>query len=210
MRSSLMHARRPSRTTGSDSKGGTGVVRIRCIPKICFAGCREDETGTGLLARGYDGRGTPKQDIQLAIAFTRSRNGLRPSGVAINACQQEGEGIRWWKTSNPDRYGRAGNLSTVGAKRLYGAHVCLPGHCIVGMECKHRNYLAMSLHGRPDGSGLVDEALCGTEYLLDGRDYGGESEILQSEVPLGTYKPYFSLLTSQKISRVFSILKVLI
>ncbi|GFX29190.1 hypothetical protein TNCV_3217241 [Trichonephila clavipes] len=28
------------------------------------------------------------------------RNDLRPSGVAINACQQEDEAIRWWEWSN--------------------------------------------------------------------------------------------------------------
>ncbi|GFW06384.1 hypothetical protein TNCV_4774181 [Trichonephila clavipes] len=71
------------------------------------SGFREDETGTGLsLVRGYDGRYTeslyPFSNEAFCHGFSgdiTDRNDLRPSGVAINACQQKGEAIRWWEWS---------------------------------------------------------------------------------------------------------------
>ncbi|GFT96823.1 hypothetical protein TNCV_2123071 [Trichonephila clavipes] len=59
------------------------------------------------LVRGYDGRYTetryPFSNEAFCHGFSGDityRNDLRPSGAALNACQQEGEAIRWWEWSN--------------------------------------------------------------------------------------------------------------
>ncbi|GFW18906.1 hypothetical protein TNCV_5133591 [Trichonephila clavipes] len=59
------------------------------------------------LVCGYDGRYTETQYTVSNEAFCRGfsgditdRNDLRPSDVAINACQQEAEAIRWKEWSN--------------------------------------------------------------------------------------------------------------